>query len=245
MTRGLRLVAAYGRTTTVELLRYPSFSVPALAFPASLFLVFARATASTPAARLAGFAAIAVLGVVFFQFGVGIAAERVTSWETYLRTLPVAPRLRIVARVCSGLVFAVSAASVLIAFASATTPVSLPVSRWPTLVAALVLGAIPFGLLGIALGYLVPPKAALPVANLLYLPLSYAGGLWMGPRHATGGASAVLDLVPTHGWATLLWTSVGAASFDAPAAASLVAWGGLFGLLAVWAYRRDEGQRYR
>jgi ABC-2 type transport system permease protein len=239
------LALAQIRSSVVELVRYPSFSVPALLFPTVIFAVFKRAYDQPADTRMAGFAAVAILGVVFFQFGVGIAAERVTSWETYLRTLPVAPRLRIVARVCSGLVFAVSAASVLIAFASATTPVSLPVSRWPTLVAALVLGAIPFGLLGIALGYLVPPKAALPVANLLYLPLSYAGGLWMGPRHATGGASAVLDLVPTHGWATLLWTSVGAASFDAPAAASLVAWGGLFGLLAVWAYRRDEGQRYR
>ena len=36
-----------------------------------------------------------------------------------------------------------------------------------TLAAALVLGSIPFALLGIALGYWASPRGALPVANLL------------------------------------------------------------------------------
>jgi ABC-2 type transport system permease protein len=241
----VRLAAVQIRASVVELLRYPSFSLPALLFPTAIFAVFTRAYEQPADTRMAGFAAVAILGVMFFQFGVGIAAERATSWEAYLRTLPVAPRLRVVARVCAGLVFSVAAASVLIAFACATTPVSLPVSRWSTLAAALVLGAIPFGLLGIALGYLVRPKAALPVANLLYLPLSYVGGLWAGPRHATGGASAALDAVPTHAWAAALWSSVGAAGFDGVAAASLVLWTAAFGALAIWAYRRDEGERYR
>ena len=33
----------------------------------------------------------AVIGVAFFQFGVGIAVDRASPWEAYLRTLPVGP----------------------------------------------------------------------------------------------------------------------------------------------------------
>jgi ABC-2 type transport system permease protein len=90
----------------------------------------------------------------------------------------------------------------------------------------------------------VRPRAALPIANLLYLPLSYAGGLWVGPGHATGSGARVLDLIPTHAWAVVLWWTVGAVGLDGVALASLAAWTLLFGAVAVWAYRRDEGERF-
>ncbi len=240
----MSLAVAQVRASVLELLRYPSFSIPALLFPSAIFLVLARAYDQPAETRMAGFAAVAILGVVFFQFGVGIASERVSSWEAYLRTLPVAPRARIAARVVTGLAFASASALVVVLVAVADTPVSLPPLRWLALVGALLLGGAPFGLLGIALGYLVRPRAALPVANLLYLPLSYAGGLWVGPGHATGSTSHALDLVPTHAWAVVLWWTVGAVGVDPAALVSLGAWAVGFGGLAVWAYRRDEGERF-
>jgi ABC-2 type transport system permease protein len=244
VTGRLALAGAYARATTLELLRYPSFSVPALAFPATLFLVFSRASSAAPAARLAGFAAIAVLGVVFFQFGVGIAAERDSTWELYLRVLPVPAQARVAGRVCSALVFATAAATVVGVVAAGTTTVALAPWRWLALAGALLAGALPFGLLGISLGYLLRPRAALPVANLLYLPLSYAGGLWGGPSSAPGGTGRVLDLVPTHAWAATLWAAVGVGDADPAALVSLAGWTAVFGAGAAWAYARDEGERF-
>jgi ABC-2 type transport system permease protein len=78
------------------------------------------------------------------------------------------------------------------------------------------------------------------VANLLYLPLSYAGGLWVGPR----AAARALDAVPTHAWGGLLWWAVGVRGFDGLAVASLAVWGAVFAAIAVWAYQRDEGERF-
>jgi hypothetical protein len=37
---------------------------------------------------MASYAMWAILGVAFFQFGVGIAEERGTPWERFLRALP-------------------------------------------------------------------------------------------------------------------------------------------------------------
>lgn len=240
----MRILAVHVRAAVLELLRYPSFSLSALVFPATLFLVFLHAFSQPPDTRMAGFAAVAVLGVVFFQFGVGIASERTSGWELFLRTLPLRPRVRIGARVSSALLFGTAAAGGVVATALATTQAALPPVRWLALAAALLLGGAPFGLLGIAIGYAVRPRAALPLANLLYLPLSYAGGLWAGPGRSPRVAGAV-DLVPTHAWARLLWAAVGASGFDAVSAALLAAWGFVFGIVAVAAYRRDEGERFR
>jgi ABC-2 type transport system permease protein len=235
----MRLLAAQVRATALELLRYPAYSVPTLIFPATLYLVVAGRTGGDPAVRAAGFAAIAVLGVAFFQFGVGIANDRTRHWERYLRTLPASPFARIGGRVLSALGFAAaSVAAVLLVAIGTGAPV--PAARLPALVGALLLGAVPFALLGIALGYAVRPKAALPLANLLFLPLAYAGGLWGGPKHAP----PVPVAVPTRAWAELLWSAVGRRAFAGGATAALAAWTLVFGAAAVWCYRRDEGERF-
>jgi ABC-2 type transport system permease protein len=82
------------------------------------------------------------------------------------------------------------------------------------------------------------------VANLLYLPLSYAGGLWGGPATAPGGSGRMLDLIPTHAWAAILWPAVGLGRVDVPAIVSLAAWTIVLATVAAWAYARDEGERF-
>jgi len=71
----VKLVLLHARASTLELLRYPAFSVPTLAFPALFFLLFVSPrTEADPTLLLASFAGFAVLAVAFFQFGVGIAS---------------------------------------------------------------------------------------------------------------------------------------------------------------------------
>jgi ABC-2 type transport system permease protein len=224
----------------------PAYSVSTLAFPSLLFLLFAAPRAGEDAAALmAGFAAMAVIGVAFFQFGVGIAVERGLPWEAYMRALPVGAPTRMAARVVSGSAFALAAAAGVAATAAVSTGVSLSPDRWLLLGTALLLGSIPFGLLGVALGYLAPPRAALPLANLLLLPLAYAGGLWTAGRHLPDGVDDVSRVLPTRRWGELVWASVAGTPWSAADVAFLAAYGILFGSIAVWAYRRDEGERFR
>ena len=80
----------HARLMTLELARHPAYLVPTLVFPAVFFLFFvAPGPGAYPDARMATFAGFAAIGVAFFQFGVGIAVERASPWERYLRTLPI------------------------------------------------------------------------------------------------------------------------------------------------------------
>jgi len=242
----VRLVLVHATAMTRELVRYPAYLVPTLLFPTVFFLFFAAPHPGRDATiRMAGFAGFAAIGVAFFQFGVGIAVERGSPWETYLRTLPVGVAARLGARLLSAAVFAVAAAALVIATAIVVTDASLEEGRWLLLVVALVCGTVPFGLLGVALGYLAPPRAALPIANLLYLVLAYAGGLWMRPAELPDTVQSLSPLLPTRALADLLGNVVYGNAFAPRPWARLAAFSAVFAALAAAAYRRDEGARYR
>jgi ABC-2 type transport system permease protein len=129
--------------------------------------------------------------------------------------------------------------------ALATTNVERSSAAWASFAAALVVGAVPFALFGIALGYLVPARAALPVANLLFLPLSFLGGLWGGAQHLPDPLRSISRFLPTRQWGELLGSGMGDSAWAARDLFGLAAYAVCFALVAGWAYRRDEGERYR
>ena len=243
----MRLAFAHARAETLALVRFPAYAVPTLAFPAVLMLIFGRGLErGEPERLLAGFAATALLTVTFFQFGVGIAVSRTTPWEAYLRTLPVGGPTRIAARVLSALVFAVATVTVVGVVGILVYGASLSPSRLGALGAVLLLGSVPFALLGIAFGYWLPPRAALPIANLAFLPLAIGGALWARPERLPHEADVASQVLPTRSWIEVL-DSVATGDHPLPLhhVAALVAWTVAFGALAWWGYRRDEGERFR
>jgi ABC-2 type transport system permease protein len=242
----MRLVLLHARALTLELARHPAYVVPTLVFPAVFFLFFvAPGAGGYSTVKMATFAGFAAIGVAFFQFGVGIAVERASPWERYLRTLPVGVGARLTARVLSAAVFAAAAAATLILTAVVTTDAALPAERWFELACVLALATAPFALLGIALGYWAPERGALPIANLLYLGLSYAGGLWIRPQDLPGDVRAISPYLPTRALADVLSATVSGDAFSPRPWLILAAFAALFAATAVWGYRRDEGRRFQ
>jgi ABC-2 type transport system permease protein len=241
----MKLLLVHARAMTVELARYPAYVVPTLILPSVFFLFFvAPGSAQGATARMATFAAFAVIGVAFFQFGVGIAVDRGQPWEAFLRTLPVGSLVRLGARLLSAALFSCAAAGLLIGTALSLTDASLDGRRWIALAVALLLGSVPFALLGIALGYWVPARGALPIANLLYLVLSYAGGLWIRPAGLPDVVQGISPYLPTRALADALVATALGTGLRVGSCLSLTAFALLFAWLAAAGYRRDEGRRY-
>lgn len=244
----MRLLLAHWRAALVELIRLPGYLFPTLILPLMLFAFFGipnAGRAATANLLFASFATFAVFGVVFFQFGVGIAQYRENAWEHYLRTLPAGPLPRFGAQILTAIVFAAISIGLIalaaVVFADARFS-PLAALRLPI---AFLAGAIPFGFFGIALGYWVTPRAAIPMANLLYLPLSFVGGLWQPPDSLPRVVAEISRLTPTRHFAELTW----AAALDRPWPLDSWLWLAgytlLFALTALAGYRRDEGQRFR
>ncbi len=239
----MKLVWVHLKAELLALFRVPGFLIPTLVFPSMFFLIFAVPYLKTwPAANqtTASFMTFAVFTVVFFQFGVGLAQERENPWTTFLRALPLSPYVRPAALVLAGLLFALLAAAVVAGVAALSTPLRPEKASPLAFLAALVLGAVPMGLLGVALAFLLSPRAALPVANLVYLPLSFLGGLWMPPEALPGWARTLSLYTPTRQWAELVWASASARPWPGGAVLALLAHSLGFALLAAWAWRRGR-----
>ncbi|MEM7255283.1 MAG: ABC transporter permease [Pseudomonadota bacterium] len=234
--------------TLRTLVRSPGYWVPTLLFPCMLFLFFGvhLSTGDPDAAALimASWCCYAVIGVAFYQFGVGIAQDRESEWENYVRVLPAPALARIAARAMVGAIFAVAAAALVGFAAIVLTPVDVDVDVVARLGIALLIGSLPFALLGIGLGYWVSAKSAVPIANLLYLPLSYAGGLWIPPDRLPSALYDVSLMLPTRRLGEVAWASVRGIPASAEHWLWLLGFTVIFGLIALWGYRRDEGERY-
>jgi ABC-2 type transport system permease protein len=244
----MKLAIVHFRALTLELVRYPAFIVPTLLFPVLLLLFFGVSRAHGPQQAnliFASYAAFAVLGVAFFEFGVGIAEDRKSPWEAYLRTLPVPAHVRFAARILSALAIGAASVALVVIFAVVLMPVHLGVADWLRLLAALFVGAVPFGLAGIALGYLASPRAALAIANVVFLPLAYAGALWVPPQDLPDLVQDISPYLPTRQWAEALWSPALGSPWRFGPLMYLLISTMLLGAIAYWGYRRDEGQRFR
>ena len=230
----MRIVLAHGRTQTLQHLRAPGYLLPTLAMPGLFYFLFEGQDTEVGLVThlMASYAMWAILGVAFFQFGVGIAEERTTAWERFLRTLPL-----------SAAIFAAAAAAVVIAEAHLINPVSVATDRWLPWLGALAAGGVVVALGGIAMGYWVSRRAATALAMLAWLLLAYLGGLWALPAELPSWTETVSLYLPTRLWGEVTWAAVQGQATSLGDWLGLLAYGLGFAILALWGYRRDDTAR--
>ena len=242
------LALAHVRMRLLTLLRTPAYVAGTLAMPSVILVFLGVGLADTTAeanAIMASFTVFAVMGVAFFQFGVGIAEGRSSPWSTFERILPAPVAVRLAGAVIPAVLFAVTAAGLVVLVAHVFMPVALAAAAWLRLGLVLVAASVPLALLGIAIGYWVSLRAALPVANIVYLALAFGGGLFLTPRLFPDLLEAVSQCLVTRHVAELAWRAVAGAPWSAGSWLWIAGYTVAAGLLAAWGYRRDEGERYR
>ena len=244
----MRLALAHARAETLQFARYPAYSLPTVVFPAVLLLLFGRQfERGEPDRLLAGFAATALLTVASSS---SASASRRAARRPGRRTSGRSRRAaatRLAGRVLSALAFA--AATVGRSWRCRHDRLRRRHARrggWCALGFALLVGSVPFALLGIGFGYWLPPRAALPVANLLFLPLAVGGSLWVRPtQDVPRGVDLASQFLPTRSWIEVL-DSVATGDRPLPLhhVAALAAWTAVFFGSPGSGYRRDEGERF-
>jgi ABC-2 type transport system permease protein len=245
----LHLTAVHARYQFLETVRVPIAVVGTTVFPA-LSLLFFVATqpfaqepepATTAVAQLAVFA---VMSVCLFSYGVGVAEDRGQPWDPFTRTLPAGPFPRFAGRILAGLVLMAISLTPVVLIAALFTAATVSAPAFVAALGATVVAAVPFTLMGLAIGYALPAKAAIVVAQVLFIPLAFGGGLMTPPGAAPGFVEAIAPYLPTGGAVRLMWAAVADFPFDASSAVALVGWTVALASLAAWAYRRDEGRRF-
>jgi ABC-2 type transport system permease protein len=229
--------------------RIPAFSLTNLALPLVFFTFFGLpfATLTRPdgvsvgAYLLASFGAYAVGSVMVYSFGIGVDNERGQMIDLLLRATPLPPLVHVVAKALTALVFGLLSLVLLIAYGALVAGVAQSATVWLTVIGRLLAGSLPFIALGFFIGYTAGPHAAPAVANLVYLPLAFASGLFVPLTQLPAFVQAIAPYLPTYHYAQLAWSAVGAPAEGL--GVSLLWLGGytvLFFAAAMRAYRREE-----
>lgn len=234
----------YTRYELVRTFRNTRFSLFSLVFPLILFLMVAGPNRHQqlggipfPVYYMSGMAAWGTMGAVIAG-GARIAAERSVGWNRQLRLTPLSPTSYIRAKVLSGYVMAL--VSIVLLYAAGTSVgVRLSAAHWATMSGLILVGLVPFAVLGIALGHVLTADSTGPAIGGITALFALLGGAW-GPLLGDQGVMhAVVGALPSY-WLV----QAGKAAIDGgswPARGWLVvgAWSAALTVLAVRAHRRD------
>ncbi len=244
----MSLALAYARFKLLEIFRIPVSFVGVLCPPlvAVTFFVLPL-SGDDPRVSTMVLGSMAVFGVVIIcimEYAADASQDRETPWYQYLRTLPAGPLPQFLGRVLFSLVMIVFSVGPAMIVGALFTEATASVTQILAAAGVLLLAVIPFSLIGLAAGYAIPPKSAVAVGQLLFLPLAFGGGLFSDPYNLPGFIEVISPYLPTRGIGDLMWYSLGGPSPNPLALVMLVVWTVAMAVVAAWAYRRDEGRRY-
>lgn len=194
---------------------------------------------SFPLYYMTGMAAWGSMSAVMAS-GARIAAERQAGWTRQIRVTPLRTRSYFQAKVVAGYLMAVLSLAVLY-LAGAALGVRLPAGGWLLMTALILVGLVPFAVMGIALGHVLRPETLGPALGGITSLFALLGGAW-GPLLHTGALLTIAKALPSYwlvqagkagldhrGWAVEGWIV-------------LAAWSVVLAHLAVLAYRRDTAR---
>jgi len=250
LTRNVSIFLRETRYEFLRLMRTRSFSFSVVGFPVVFYLFFGiimnrgQQIGAISVAKyvLASYAVFGMVGAALFGIGVGLAADLAAGWLDLKRASPMPPLAYVLAKCCSAVFFGVLIVNLLALMGITMGHVSLTFVEYARMIALTIVGVIPFVCMGLALALLVPFSSAPGITNMIYLPMSFCGGLWVPLMFLPHFMQTIAVLMPTYHLGQLMLGAFGYASTGT----TLSHWYGLLGFtllmlgIAAAALRRIE-----
>lgn len=191
------------RADLLKLLRTPSFIIPTLMMPVAFYSLFALGMQTMAKGQgavylLATYVVFGSMAPGLFGIGTALAMERASGWFDMQRASPQPIYIFLLAKVFVALVLALVSMALVMATACLAGNVQLPAASWGLLVLVTMASAIPFALLGMAIGLWARQGGAAALANLLFLPVAFFSGLWFPLEALLPGLQNVGWVLPAY-----------------------------------------------
>ena len=215
-----------------------------LAFPLVLYLAVAsanrHATFNGIAFTVYFMAAMATLGTMasVVSSAAVIAADRSTGWTRQMRITPLTVGTYFGARVFNGYLRAVLTI-VLVGLAGTALGVRLSATQWVTVVGLLLVGLIPFAVLGILLGHLLNADSSAVAMGGIVSLFALLGGVYGFQIAKSGPMFQVIKAIPSYWLVQAAKTALGHGGWPAEGWIVIAVWTLLLAALAVFVYQRD------
>ena len=247
----LRLATVHARYSLIETARVPIAVIGSLVFPALALLFFVvpqRVVAENPlfaTQAVISLAVFAVMSNALFSFGLSISEDREKPWDPYVRTLPVPGISRVLAYVFSIGLMGLAAIIPVIVIGALFTEAEASIGRILFGFLMLAVSALPFMLIGIAIGYSMPAKAAIAVVQVVMFGFAFAGGLFLPPIMFADWLDTLSKFFPSRQARELVIWAVQGGELEVWVWAGILAWIAVMLTVSLLLFRRDEGRRFR
>ncbi len=240
----------YVRLEVLRAVRNRRFFIFSLVFPLILFYVVAGPNKNIddiggtgvpfPLYFMVGMVSWGTMAAVIAG-GARIAAERSIGWNRQLRLTPLRISTYFAAKVLSGYLVALVSIALLYA-AGLSLGVSLPISAWARMTLLILIGLVPFAVMGILLGHLLTIDSLGPALGGITALMALLGGSWGPIAGNSGFVHDLVQLVPSYWLTQAAHTAFTGVGWPAEAWLVLFAWTAVLGALAAQAYRRDTAR---
>jgi ABC-2 type transport system permease protein len=239
--------ATHFRYEVIRTFRNRAFLGLTLALPLALFLSIAsgqrHATHDGVSFPLYFMTAMAVYGAMFAVVSPGarIARDRASGWTRQMRITPLRTRTDFVAKVVTAYLVAVPTL-VLLFLAGVLVGVHLDVTQWLKLTGLLLVGLVPFVVMGLALGYLVAVDALAPALGGVVILFSLLGGVYGFQLATSGPMFDVMKALPSYWLVQAGKATIYGGGWPAEAWIVVAAWTVALIPVATLIYRRSTGR---
>jgi ABC-2 type transport system permease protein len=238
--------AAYTRYEVLRTLRNRRFFVFSLGFPLLLYFLIATPNRhetdlggtgiSAPLYFMVGLAAFGAMNGAMGS-GARIAVERLIGWNRQLRLTPLSTRAYFRAKIVTAFVTALITI-VLLYLAGVVLGVRLSAPTWLEMTGLLLVGLVPFVVLGLVLGHLLNPDSIGPAVGGATALLAFFGGVWF-PITGSGVLHSIALGLPSYWLVQASQVGIGGSGWGATGWLVVGLWTAGLVVLARWAYRRD------
>lgn len=189
----------------LKMLRAKAFSFSVIGFPVMFYLIFGVTNHHIEYARylLASYSCFGMFGSALFGLGAGVAMERAQGWLELKRASPMPRIAYLVAKTITCAAIALITVGILLALGLTLGGVTMTVLEVVKLIAVTMAGAVPFAAMGLLISFILPPNAGAGMINIIYLPMSFASGLWMPIEILPHWIQRIAPALPTFHYAQL------------------------------------------
>jgi ABC-2 type transport system permease protein len=241
-------ISTHFRYELLRVLRNRVFYAVTLALPLVLFFGVAsgqrHATFNGTSFPLYFMTAMAVYGAMFAAVGPGarIARDIAGGWTRQLRITPLRPRTDLAAKVASAYLL-VLPTLLLLYLAGTSLGVRLAASQWLEMTGLILVGLLPFVVIGFVLGYLMPVDALTPALGGIVVLFALFGGVYGFELAKSGPMFDVMKALPSY-WLVQAGKSaaVGGGGWPGQAWLVIAVWTVVLVPVAGLAYRRNAAR---
>jgi ABC-2 type transport system permease protein len=238
-------MAAFLKFEILRSLRNVRFLVFIAGFPVLLYLIYAKQSGTSEGLTVAALLMVSMavwsgMGSAMFATGPQLARERQSGWMRQLRVSPISAPRWFGAKLAQGLLLIIPGFALLVALAYGYGHVHLAAAHLATLAAVLVLGLIPFCVLGLVIGLVFDGQTAQVAQMLIMIVLAFLGGIFIPWHNLPHVMRLIGQALPSYHLVQLGWNAAAGRALAVGDMLVLAAWAAGLGVIAIWRWRQES-----